>query len=134
MKFGVEGILVVGIFAMSAGTVLAAQTNSWPEEWYRAKYGRPSPSEQTRIDATRKPEAQIAAAEPVTRARRVNGWLEQFYKEKYGRPTPREDARIREANLGKDAVMTSKGAAPADLAFENRYRAKYGRPSPVESR
>jgi hypothetical protein len=134
MTFAFKGMLFSGILALSANTALVAQSSSWAEQWYRAKYGRPLPTEQARIDAAREPSVQVIPAQAVTHARRVNGWLEQLHREKYGRATPREDARMREANLGKDAVMTSKNVAPPDLSFEDRYQAKTGRRLPVEAR
>ena len=65
MKFTLKSILLTGILAMSANAVLVAQTsNPWFEGWYRAKYGRPSPTEEPRIKAE---QANTAYREAVPR-------------------------------------------------------------------
>ena len=131
MKHSIKGILPVVILAITTTSTLVAQSgNSWAEQWYRAKFGRPSPTEQARLDAIKQPSLAPVSAVAVTRPRYVNATLEQLYQTKHGRPTPREEARIREANLGKDAVMITRTESPADSRFENWYRARYGRPSP----
>jgi hypothetical protein len=131
-KFSIGGILFFGILALNAGNALVAQTNSsWAEQWYRAKYGRPSPTEQAQLDARSYSSAPRTVATSAIRIR-ANRWPEQFYQAKHGRPTPREDARLREANLGRAAVMTSDARVPVENRFESWYRGKFGRPSPMQ--
>ena len=52
MKQLTRSILFTGILAMASSSLMVAQTSaSWSEQWYRAKYGRPSPLEEARLNA-----------------------------------------------------------------------------------
>jgi len=37
-----RSILFTAVLAMVASTSMVAQSNNWSEQWYRAKFGRPS--------------------------------------------------------------------------------------------
>jgi len=126
MKLQAKSILFTFIVAMSSNLLIAQPGNNFAEQWYRAKYGRPLPAEQARIDAAQKHEASRSESAAVLGAYHAKAWSEVFFEAKYGRPTPRKEASLREANLGRDALMTSK-LAPADDRFENWFRAKSGR-------
>jgi hypothetical protein len=94
MKPLVRSILFTGILAIVASSSMVAQTsNSWSEQWYRAKFGRPSPTEQARLKTP-----QVAAASPDAKlppvAVSANGGFGQWYRAKYGRPSPTEEARL----------------------------------------
>ena len=134
MKLSFRSILFTGILAMSANTVLVAQSsNPWFEGWYRAKFGRPSPTEETRIQAAK----QASSAQEQTPAKPVmpaDTGFENRYRAKYGRPAPSEDARIQaeQANTAYREAPPRQAVAPANTWFENWYRDKYGRPSPQE--
>ena len=128
MKAVAKSILFTFILATSSSLLVAQPGSNYAEQWYRAKFGRPSPTEQARIDATQKRAVAPADSSAVLGTKHGNPWLEQLYQAKHGRPTPNEEARLREANLGRDSVMTSK-LAPVDDQFENWFRAKYGRAS-----
>jgi len=127
MKFATKSVLFSIILAMSSSLLVAQSSSSYAEQWYRAKFGRPSPTEQARIDASQKP-ADRSTSTALLGKNRANAWSEVLFQAKHGRPSPREEARVREANLGRDMVMTSK-LAPVDDRFENWFRAKYGRAS-----
>jgi hypothetical protein len=54
MKPRIKSILLAAIFTMSASAIVVAQpTNSRFEEWYRAKYGHPSPTEEARLNSAK---------------------------------------------------------------------------------
>ena len=134
MKFTFKGILFTGILAMSANTVLIAQTsNPWFEGWYRAKYGRPAPTEEARIQAAQASTAYRAAT-PHQVTAPADTRFENWYRAKYGRPAPSEEARIQaeQATTAYREATPRQAAAPANTWFENWYRDKYGRPSPQE--
>src|ERR1017187_877489 len=60
MKPFVRSILFTGILAIVAISSMVAQTsNGWFEQWYRAKYGRPSPTEEARLETK-----QVNSASP----------------------------------------------------------------------
>ena len=141
MNRSFRNILFLGALAMGANSLLIAQTtNPWFEGWYRAKFGRPSPTEQARIDAAKATEPTNAVQADVKAGMipaPVNTWFEQWYRDKYGRPSPTEEARIeaQRASVAPRAEVpakSAKAAAPANTWFENWYRDKYGRPSPQE--
>lgn len=133
MKTSINVIILSAVFTMGANSLLLAQPgNSYAEQWYRAKFGRPSPTEQARIDAAQKATTtQPAVTAVLPKTALANTFAEQLHRAKYGRPTPREEARLREANLGKNETLLSRTSTPANERFENWYRAKYGRPSPL---
>ena len=128
MKFFAKSILFTFIVAMSSSLLTAQPNNNLAEQWYRTRYGRPSPAEQARIDAAVKHVATRPVSIPVLGANHANAWSEELFQLKYGRPTPRNEARLREANAGRDMLMTSQ-LAPANDRFENWFRAKSGRAS-----
>jgi hypothetical protein len=86
MKTFVKSILITGILAIVASTSMVAQSNSGFEQWYRAKYGRPSPTEQTRLNTPQVAQPTLSVS--------ANGGFEQWYRAKYGRPSPVEQARL----------------------------------------
>jgi hypothetical protein len=132
MKRFIPNLLFIGALAVAANSVATAQTtDSWQEQWYRAKFGRPSPTEQARIDAAKTATSQPTHAAVATKKLPANTFAEEFYQAKHGRPKPREEARIREANLVKGQATTRVASAPVNTWFENWYRDKYGRPSPL---
>jgi hypothetical protein len=71
-----------------------ANGNSWSEQWYRAKYGRPSPLEEARLNAE---QANTAYREETTSqvAIPANTWYEGWYRAKFGRPSPTEEAGLK---------------------------------------
>ena len=133
MKSSVSSILFTGIFAIiSTGSLIAQTSNGNFEQWYRAKFGRPSPSEQARLTAQ---PVNAASAHPAfLTAESANSGFEQRYRLKVGRPSPTEEARLnsQQANPALPALTQSTLAAFADGGFEQRYQSKYGRPSPTE--
>jgi hypothetical protein len=134
MKRFVTGILFTGLLAMGANTLMAAQTsNSWSEQWFQAKYGRPSPLEESRLKAEKANTAYREVA-PSRVATPANNWAEQWFRAKYGRPSPLEESRLKaeQANTAYREVAPTSVAMPLDNGAEQRYRTKYGRPSPLE--
>ena len=133
MKTIVKNILVTAVAALTVSPFAIPQSNSNGfEQWYRAKYGRPSPTEQARIDAEKANTAyrEVAPA-PASPA---NTWFEQWYRAKYGRPSPTEQARLdaEQANTAYREVPTNADVLSGNARFEAWYRAKYGHSSPLD--
>ncbi|HEX9198441.1 MAG TPA: hypothetical protein VF865_02705 [Acidobacteriaceae bacterium] len=108
MKAFVRSILITGTLAIFANSSMVAQTgNGWFEHWYRAKYGRPSPTEEARLKTQ---QANAASQEATPALVTANGGFEQWYRAKYGRPSPSEEARltIRPVN-----AVSPEGTLPA---------------------
>ena len=127
MKTFVRNILITGSLAIFASSSMVAQTdNGWFEQWYRAKYGRPSPTEQARLNTA---PTSLAGTPPATVS--ANAGFEQWYRAKYGRPSPTEEARLEalQVDSASPEATPSTVAASADGGFEQRYQAKYGYPS-----
>src|SRR2546422_937985 len=94
MKTFVRSILFTGVLAAGANGLMAAQvSNSWLDQWYRAKFGRPSPTPETRQRADRINTAFRERATTRKAESPANEWREQWYKAKFGRPSPMEEAR-----------------------------------------
>jgi hypothetical protein len=107
MKTLVNNILITGIFAIVASTSMIAQSNSQFEQWYRAKYGRPSPTEQARL---------TPQSTHPTIAVSANVGFEQWYRAKYGRPSPAEQARLDDLQV--NAALQPTVAVSATREFE----------------
>jgi hypothetical protein len=110
MKPFVRSILFTGILAIVAISSMVAHTsNGWSEQWYRAKYGRPSPTEQARLKTP-----QVTAASPDAKLPPVvmsaNGGFEQWYRAKYGRPSPTEEARLETMQVNSASPETTPPA------------------------
>ena len=104
MKTFVRSILFTSALVMGANGLMAAPaSNSWLDQWYKAKYGRSSPMVEARQRAEQantafREETTREVAPPRSRETRVvtgpaNTWLDQWYKAKYGRSSPLEEAR-----------------------------------------
>ncbi len=120
--------------AQAARSMAVAQTsNSSFEQWYRAKYGRPSPTEEARMTAN---EANTAyrAETPSHVAEPANTWYEGWYRAKFGRSSPTEEAPIQaeQSNTAYREETAVQVTAPGNNWYEGWYRAKFGRPSPLE--
>lgn len=54
MKNVVRTVLFASVVVMGANGLMAALTNNdWRDQWYRAKFGRPSPAEEARLNEER---------------------------------------------------------------------------------
>lgn len=129
MKNVLSTILFTGALVLGANGLIAAQTsNSWLDQWYRAKFGRPSPAEEARLNQER---ASTAFREE---SRHEGAPTEQLYKTKLGRNSPAEEARQRaerESTAFREEPTGKRKTAPANEWLDQWYRAKYGRPAPV---
>ena len=132
MRPSIKAIILTAAFTMGASSLAVAQPSTWAEQWYRAKFGRPSPTEQARLDAAKPTAAPNGIVNTSYATAQANVWLDQWFRDKYGRHTPMVEARLTEARLGMHETMTNQASAPANTWFENWYRAKFGRPSPTE--
>jgi len=73
-------------------TPKAVMPNTWFEDFYRAKYGRSSPTEEAWLRAERantvyREEIVPPAAQPA------DTWRDDFWKAKYGRPFPTDSVK-----------------------------------------
>jgi len=134
MKSSLKSVLFTSALAIiTINTLFAQSSNVGFEQWHRAKFGRPSPSEQARLN-TQPVNAPSANAAAVMSAESANSGFEQRYRMKTGRPTPAIEASLMSQQPGP---ADSSAAQPAiavtiDSGFERRYEAKYGRLSPTE--
>lgn len=128
-----RSILFTAVLAMVASTSMVAQSNRWSEQWYRAKFGRPSPTEEARLNAEHANTAYRQET-PGEAAVPADNRFENWYRAKYGRPSPTEEARLQaqQANTAYREATPTQASAPANMWFEGWYRAKFGRPSPTE--
>lgn len=114
MKPFARNIMFIGVLAVAASSMAVAQTSSsWFEQWYRATYGRPAPTEETRIAAEQANTPYREVAPPQATAP-ANAWFESWYGPTYGRPYPRELADIdaEEATTANREVPSSHVHAP----------------------
>ncbi len=135
--------------ALFAAAGLAQPSNMWREQWFKAKYGRYSPTEEARQRADRA-NAGAAFREDITTpnavryetAKPANSWQEQWFKAKFGRSSPTEEARQRadQANVGAahredtrlQPTPSTDSTAPVNSWREQWFKAKFGRYSPTE--
>lgn len=111
MKTSAKSILFSGILAIIAtGSMFAQTTNSGFEARYRAKFGRPSPTEQARLNAQAVNAASPQAALAVNAVAANNGGFEARYRAKVGRPSPTEEARL---NSEQGNSVVAGAAKPA---------------------
>src|SRR6266851_3373620 len=95
MKTIARTILFTGTLVIAASGLMAASpSDSWLDQWYKAKYGRSSPTEEARQRAEQANTAFREETTPRT-ATSANTWLENFWRAKYGRSSPTEEARLR---------------------------------------
>ena len=99
MKAFAKSILFTGVLVMGANGLMAGQaSDSWLDQWYRAKLGRSSPTTESRQRADAANTAFREETAPATRlvAIPANTWLDLWYRAKYGRPSPQEEARQKD--------------------------------------
>lgn len=135
MRTLAKRILWTGALAIGANVLMAApQTGSdtWLDQYYKAKLGRSSPMTEARERAEGATTAYREAVTPEA-AGPENPWLEQFYKAKLGRNSPMEEKRLRaeeENTAFREEVKPE--ARPANDWFERWFKAKFGRSLPKE--
>ena len=66
--------------------------NTWFEDFYRAKYGRSSPTEEARLRAERDNTVYREEVAPEA-TKPANTWRDDFWKAKFGRPFPIENSK-----------------------------------------
>ena len=135
-------ISFAGMMIAAAG--FAQTSNTWLEQWHKAKFGRYSAAEEAR----QKPVQSVTAyrEEAATRPNQESAqasegisWREQWFKAKFGRYSAAEEARQRGQQLETAYREEARSqAAPAPSAYrtnehlEQWYKAKFGRYSPME--
>jgi hypothetical protein len=89
MNTFVKSILVSSILSIAVTTPMVAQPgNSQFDQWYRAKYGRPAPTQQVIVKTPQIDSIAQEAVQPTVPATNFEHW----YRAKYGRPSPTEQA------------------------------------------
>ncbi len=110
-----------------AGVALAEPSTTWSEQWFKAKFGHPSPAEQARVKAETE---NTAYREETTRDHQIapSSWADQWFRAKYGRYSPAEEAR-RNAEAANAAYRDEERASSPDHNVWTRefMRAKFGR-------
>lgn len=85
MRSSIKRIVLSAVFTMGASSLLVAQSsNSWAEQWYRAKLGRPSPTEQARIDAAMLETSPRGTPTAITKSQIRRLMREAHTAEQYG--------------------------------------------------
>ena len=125
MKRIVNSILLTGALALGVSGLMA-ESNNFSEQWYKRKYGRPSPAEEARLKAERESTAfreESATAEPVKR-----NWIEDYFKAKLNRNTPAEEKRLKdERESSAFREEPTREPTPIRTRFDEWYHKKYGR-------
>ena len=135
-------ISFAGLMIAAAG--FAQSSNTWLEQWHKAKFGRYSAAEEARQKSVQSVTAyrEEAATTPHQQSAQVSegiSWREQWFKTKFGRYTAAEEARQKGEQVEsayREEPRTE--AAPAASTYrtnehlEQWYKAKFGRPSPME--
>ncbi len=129
MKTSANNLLLSAALVIGANGLMASPaSNTWSDEWYRAKFGRSSPMEE----ALQKTEqANTAHPQETTHeaASPVDSWAEQFFKEKFGRYSPMEEARqmADRADTPYAEETTGDPAPPTNNRLKQWETAKFGR-------
>jgi hypothetical protein len=114
--------------ALFAGVALAQSSTSLSEQWFRTKFGHPSPAEQARLKA----EAANTAYRDATPADSNPSTItDAWFRTKFGRFSPAEEAR-RKADAANTAFRDDgSGSKPdPDRWIRDFYKQKYGREMP----
>jgi hypothetical protein len=91
-----KSILVSSILSIGLTASMVAQPGTAQyEQWYRAKYGRPSPAAQATPKTTQASSTSTEATQPTVAVTQFEHW----YRAKYGRPSPTEQALTQAAPL-----------------------------------
>ena len=134
MKPFIRNTMFTVVLALTAGSMAIAQSsNNQFDQWYRAKYGRPSPAAEARMAEEQANTAYREVSTPQSAAP-ANAWFEGWYRSKYGRPSPSEQARIdtEMASTAYREVPSAQTKMSTNTWYDGWYRAKFGRPSPLE--
>ena len=116
------GAMLMGATGLKAETPVS--TNSGYEQWFRAKMGRTSPSEEARL------QAQAVAEQTSTQNAVTLSAYEQWFRAKFGRTSPSEEARLRANPAFNEEVSSRIVGAPVNNVYEQWYQAKFGRIPP----
>lgn len=88
--FTASSVLLCGALLIGASGLNAQTSNNWYDQWFQAKFGRPSPmvEAQQRADqravASAIPWRQETIIEPMLQ----NVWYYHWFQGKFGRPSP----------------------------------------------
>jgi hypothetical protein len=97
-----KNILVSSILAVVTTSSMVAQSNTQFEQWYRAKYGRPSPAAQATPKTLQANSTSTEATQPTVAVTQFEHW----YRAKYGRPSPTEQAFAQAPQINTILPMT----------------------------
>jgi hypothetical protein len=103
MNTFVKSILVSSILSIGLTASMVAQPGTAQyEQWYRAKYGRPSPAAQATPKTPQTNSTSTEATQPTVAVTQ----FEQWYRAKYGRPSPTEQALVQAPQVNAAIPMT----------------------------
>ena len=135
-------ISFAGLMIAAAG--FAQTSNTWLEQWNKAKFGRYSAAEEARQKSVQSVTAyrEEAATTPNQQSAEASegvSWREQWFKTKFGRYTAAEEARQRGQQVetayreeASSQVTPAPNAYRRNEHLEQWYKAKFGRYSPME--
>ena len=123
MKSYLRSIIVTGALMSAASGLMAQSGPTYFEQWYKAKYGHPTASEEARLKAER---ANSAYREEKTPAAPQLSYMDQFFKAKLGVYTPATEARLR-VERENSAFRSEPQHAPAQPSYIDQWlRVKQG--------
>ena len=125
MKTFVTNVLLGGALLMGASGLMAQSDNSWREQYFRAKFGRNTPLEETRQNAEA---VSTAFREEFTTPMPANTWYEEYFKAKFGRVSPLEEARqnTQAASTAFREEEPTEVVAPVNNWHAQMFRMKTG--------
>ena len=98
-----KNILVSSILSIGLTTSMVAQPgNSQYDQWYRAKYGRPSPAAQATPTISQAKSTSTEVTQPTVAVTQFEHW----YRAKYGRPSPTEQALVQAPQINSPLPET----------------------------
>jgi hypothetical protein len=111
-----------------AGAALAQPSTTWSEQWFKAKFGRPSPAEQSGLKAEMESTAYREETATADHQPASSSWADQWFRAKYGRYSPTEEAR-RNAEAANTAYRSDERSTLPDRNVWMRefMKAKFGR-------
>jgi hypothetical protein len=90
MKTFVKCVVAAVVLTLGATGLIAAD-NTYQEDWYKAKHGRISPSEEARQRAEANRSASRQETTKPDSGPAPNDWINDHYRAKYGRSAPYEE-------------------------------------------
>ena len=120
MKPSIKAIILTAVFTMGASSLAVAQPTTWAEQWYRAKFGRPSPTEEARLNAAKQSTTKPTVTRTSDLAAPANGQREALMKCMKATDTVRIEASKMQT-LGRPWGRGRTGYSKNDLVALSDY-------------